>query len=47
MKISKSGTFGIGGANKIHSSRGHGINKILGDIEKNMSESSPKKKYKH
>jgi hypothetical protein len=44
---SKSGTFGIGGANKIHSSRGHGINKILGDIEKNMSEGSTKKRYKH
>ena len=30
---SKSGTFGIGGANKIHSSKGYGINKILGDLD--------------
>jgi len=61
---SSSGTFGIGGANKIHSSKGYGINKILGDldnsgdlsgyeakrqsaIEKNMSEGSTKKGYKH
>tara|TARA_R110002124_G_scaffold62229_1_gene170395 strand:- start:2228 stop:3082 length:855 start_codon:yes stop_codon:yes gene_type:complete len=28
-----SGTFGIGGANKIHSSKGYGINKILGDLD--------------
>jgi hypothetical protein len=44
---SSPGTFGIGGANKIHSSRGYGINKILGDIEKNMSKGSTKKGYKH
>jgi len=31
---SSSGTFGIGGANKIHSSKGYGINKILGDLDK-------------
>ena len=30
---SSSGTFGIGGANKIHSSKGYGINKILGDLD--------------
>jgi hypothetical protein len=35
------------GPNKIHSSNGYGINKILGDIEKNMSEGSTKKRYKH
>jgi hypothetical protein len=35
------------GPNKIHSSNGYGINKILGDIEKNMSEGSTKKNYKH
>ncbi len=30
---SSSGTFGIGGANKIHSSKGYGIKKILGDLD--------------
>ncbi len=30
---SSPGTFGIGGANKIHSSKGYGINKILGDLD--------------
>lgn len=61
---SSPGTFGIRGANKIHSSKSKGINKILGDldksgdlstyeakrqaaIEKNMSNGSTKKGYKH